>query len=401
MQLPPLVEPVAALEADEVRRYARHLLLPDFGSLGQRRLANARVLCVGAGGLGSPVLLYLAAAGVGTLGVIDADVVEESNLHRQVLHGEADLGRPKVDSARDTLNDINPMVDVVVHYERLDSTNAMGLFTEYDLVVDGSDNFATRYLVNDAAVLSGIPCVWGSILRFDGQASVFWPAAPGRGPCYRCVYPEPPPPELAPSCAEAGVLGVLPGLIGSIQATEAIKLITGIGEPLVGRVLIYDALAMTMRQLPVQRDPDCAVCGDNPTVTGLIDYERFCAMSTTEGASAELSGDPIAAATITVAELDAMRRRGEDFLLVDVREPYEREIVAIDDSVLVPMRSFADGSAVDALPRDRPVVLYCHSGIRSARVLGLLQSLGFDDARHVAGGIEAWVAEIEPHKPSY
>ena len=273
MSLPPLVEPAAELTVDEVRRYSRHLIIPDVGMTGQKRLKNAKVLVVGAGGLGSPALLYLAAAGVGTLGIIDFDVVDESNLQRQVIHGQSDVGRPKAESARDSINEINPFVNVVVHEVRLDSDNAMEIFADYDLIVDGTDNFATRYLVNDACVLLGKPYVWGSIYRFDGQASVFWAEY---GPCYRCLYPEPPPPGMVPSCAEGGVLGVLCASIGSIQVNEAIKLITGIGEPLAGRLMIYDALEMTYRTVRVRKDPECAVCGKNPTITELIDYEEFC-----------------------------------------------------------------------------------------------------------------------------
>ena len=273
MSLPPLVSPADDLTVDEVRRYSRHLIIPDVGKTGQRRLKNAKVLVVGAGGLGSPALLYLAAAGVGTLGVIDFDVVDESNLQRQIIHGQSDIGRPKAVSAMESIREVNPLVNVVLHEERLDSDNAMRIFEPYDLIVDGTDNFATRYLVNDACVLLGKPYVWGSIYRFDGQASVFWAE---HGPCYRCLYPEPPPPGMVPSCAEGGVLGVLCASIGSIQVNEAIKLITGIGEPLVGRLMIYDALDMTYRPVKVRKDPECPVCGKNPTITELIDYEEFC-----------------------------------------------------------------------------------------------------------------------------
>ena len=273
MSLPPLVTPADELTVDEVRRYSRHLIIPDVGMTGQKRLKNARVLCVGAGGLGSPALLYLAAAGVGTLGIVDFDVVDESNLQRQIIHGQSDVGRPKAESARDSITELNPLVNVVLHEERLDSDNAMEIFAQYDLIVDGTDNFATRYLVNDACVLLGKPYVWGSIYRFDGQASVFWAEY---GPCYRCLYPEPPPPGMVPSCAEGGVLGVLCASIGSIQVNEAIKVITGIGEPLAGRLMIYDALEMSYRTVRVRKDPECAVCGKNPTITELIDYEAFC-----------------------------------------------------------------------------------------------------------------------------
>ena len=283
MPLPPLVAPAEDLTIAEVRRYSRHLIIPDVGKTGQRRLKNARVLCVGAGGLGSPALLYLAAAGVGTLGIIDFDVVDESNLQRQIIHGQSDLGRPKAVSAMESIREINPLVNVILHEERLDSDNAMQIFEPYDLIVDGTDNFATRYLVNDACVLLGKPYVWGSIYRFDGQASVFWAE---HGPCYRCLYPEPPPPGMVPSCAEGGVLGVLCGAIGSIQVTEAIKVITGIGEPLVGRLMIYDALEMSYRTVRVRKDPECPVCGKNPSITELIDYEEFCGTVSEEAAEA-------------------------------------------------------------------------------------------------------------------
>ena len=283
MPLPPLVEPAADLSVEEVRRYSRHLIIPDVAMAGQKRLKAAKVLCVGAGGLGSPALMYLAAAGVGTLGIIDYDTVDESNLQRQIIHGQSDVGRSKAESARDSVREINPLIDVVLHTERLDSSNVMEIFAQYDLIVDGTDNFATRYLVNDACVLLGKPYVWGSIYRFDGQAVVFWAE---HGPCYRCLYPEPPPPGMVPSCAEGGVLGVLCASIGSIQVTEAIKLLTGIGEPLLGRLMIYDALDMNYRTVKVRKDPNCAVCGENPTVTELIDYEAFCGAVSEEASEA-------------------------------------------------------------------------------------------------------------------
>ena len=283
MSLPPLVEPAESLSVDEVRRYSRHLIIPDVGMAGQKRLKNAKVLCVGAGGLGSPALMYLAAAGVGTLGIVEFDTVDESNLQRQIIHGQSDVGRSKAESARDTVREINPLITVNIHETRLDSTNVMDLFSQYDLIVDGTDNFATRYLVNDACVLLDKPYVWGSIYRFDGQASVFWAEY---GPCYRCLYPEPPPPGMVPSCAEGGVLGVLCASIGSIQVTEAIKLLAGIGEPLVGKLMIYDALEMTYRKVNIRKDPNCAVCGANATVTELIDYEAFCGSISDEAAEA-------------------------------------------------------------------------------------------------------------------
>jgi adenylyltransferase/sulfurtransferase len=392
LSLPPLVEPAAELTVDEVRRYSRHLIIPDVGMTGQKRLKNARVLCVGAGGLGSPALLYLAAAGVGTLGIVDFDVVDESNLQRQVIHGQSDIGRSKAESARDSINEINPYVTVIVHSERLDSDNAMQIFADYDLIVDGTDNFATRYLVNDACVLLGKPYVWGSIYRFDGQASVFWAEY---GPCYRCLYPEPPPPGMVPSCAEGGVLGVLCASIGSIQVNEAIKVITGIGEPLAGRLMIYDALEMTYRSVKVRKDPECPVCGKNPTVTELIDYEEFC------GAVSEEAQEAAAGSTITARQLKDMQDAGEDVFLVDVREPNEYEIVSIPGSVLIPKGEFLSGAALERLPQDKRVVLHCKSGARSAECLAIVKNAGFSDAVHVGGGVLSWVATIDPSLPSY
>ena len=392
MSLPPLVEPAAELTVDEVRRYSRHLIIPDVGMTGQKRLKNAKVLCVGAGGLGSPALLYLAAAGVGTLGIVDFDVVDESNLQRQVIHGQSDVGRSKAESARDSIHEINPYVNVIVHKDRLDSDNAMQIFADYDLIVDGTDNFATRYLVNDACVLLGKPYVWGSIYRFDGQASVFWAEY---GPCYRCLYPEPPPPGMVPSCAEGGVLGVLCASIGSIQVNEAIKVIAGIGEPLVGRLMIYDALEMTYRSVKVRKDPECPVCGKNPTVTELIDYEEFC------GAVSEEAQEAAAGSTITARQLKDMQDAGENIFLVDVREPNEYEIVSIPGSVLVPKGEFLSGAALERLPQDKRVVLHCKSGARSAECLAIVKNAGFSDAVHVGGGVLSWVATIDPSLPSY
>ena len=396
MSLPPLVEPAPELTVDEVRRYSRHLIIPDVGMAGQKRLKNARVLCVGAGGLGSPALMYLAAAGVGTLGIVEFDVVDESNLQRQIIHRQSDVGRSKAQSARDRVLEVNPLVTVNLHEERLDSSNVMGIFSQYDLIVDGTDNFATRYLVNDAAVLLGKPYVWGSIYRFDGQASVFWSE---HGPCYRCLYPEPPPPGMVPSCAEGGVLGVLCASIGSIQVTEAIKLLTGTGDPLVGRLMVYDALEMQYRALKVRKDPDCALCGANPTVTGLIDYEAFCGAISDEAAIAAKGS------TINVVELrdllDAREAGDDDFLLVDVREPGEYEIVSIPGAVLMPKGEFLNGAALETLPADKRIVVHCKSGVRSAEVLAVLKGAGFADAVHVGGGVVAWVNQIEPHKPTY
>jgi len=392
LSLPPLVEPAAELTVDEVRRYSRHLIIPDVGMTGQKRLKNAKVLCVGAGGLGSPALLYLAAAGVGTLGIVDFDVVDESNLQRQIIHGQSDIGRSKAESARDSVREINPYVNVLVHKERLDSDNAMQIFADYDLIVDGTDNFATRYLVNDACVLLGKPYVWGSIYRFDGQASVFWAEY---GPCYRCLYPEPPPPGMVPSCAEGGVLGVLCASIGSIQVNEAIKVITGIGEPLAGRLMIYDALEMTYRSVKVRKDPECPVCGKNPTVTELIDYEEFC------GAVSEEAQEAAAGSTITARQLKDMQDAGESIFLVDVREPNEYEIVSIPGSVLIPKGEFLSGAALERLPQDKRVVLHCKSGARSAECLAIVKNAGFSDAVHVGGGVLSWVATIDPSLPSY
>jgi sulfur-carrier protein adenylyltransferase/sulfurtransferase len=396
VKLPPLVEPAQDLTVDEVRRYSRHIIIPDVGMAGQKRLKNAKVLAVGAGGLGSPNLMYLAAAGVGTIGIVEFDTVDESNLQRQIIHGQSDIGRSKAESARETIAEINPLIEVIVHEERLDNDNVMELFAQYDLIVDGTDNFATRYLVNDACVLLGKPYVWGSIYRFEGQASVFWAEY---GPCYRCLYPEPPPPGMVPSCAEGGVLGVLCASIGSIQATEAVKLLTGIGEPLVGRLMVYDGLEMSYRSVKVRKDPNCAVCGENPTVTELIDYESFC------GAISDEAADAAKDSTISVKDLETMlaeRARGErEFELIDVREPGEWEIVNIEGARLIPKGDFLNGSALELLPHDKPVVLHCKVGGRSAEVLAVVKAAGFADAVHVGGGILAWVNQIEPDKPTY
>jgi sulfur-carrier protein adenylyltransferase/sulfurtransferase len=394
--LPPLVEPATELTIDEVRRYSRHLIIPDVGMEGQKRLKNSRVLVIGAGGLGSPALLYLAAAGIGTLGIVEFDTVDESNLQRQIIHGQSDVGRSKALSAKESIAEINPLVDVVLHDVRLDNDNVMEIFAQYDLIVDGTDNFATRYLVNDAAVLLGKPYVWGSIYRFDGQASVFWAE---HGPCYRCLYPEPPPPGMVPSCAEGGVLGVLCASIGSVQVTEAIKLLAGIGEPLIGRLQIYDALEMSWRQLKVRKDPNCAICGENPTVTELIDYDAFCGAITDEAAEA------VAGHTVGVKQLEEWlteRAAGDkDFLLVDVREKVERDINKIPGSVLIPKGDFQTGDAFARLPQDKQVVLYCKTGVRSAEVLALVHGAGLADAVHVGGGVSAWVSQVDPTQPGY
>jgi sulfur-carrier protein adenylyltransferase/sulfurtransferase len=392
VSLPPLVTPAESLSVDEVRRYSRHLIIPDVGMTGQKRLKNARVLCVGAGGLGSPALLYLAAAGVGTLGVVDFDVVDESNLQRQIIHGQSDIGRPKAESARDSIREINPYVEVILHETQLDSDNALEIFAQYDLIVDGTDNFATRYLVNDACVLLGKPYVWGSIYRFDGQASVFWAEY---GPCYRCLYPEPPPPGMVPSCAEGGVLGVLCASIGSIQVNEAIKLIVGIGDPLAGRLMIYDALEMSYRTVRVRKDPECPICGKNPTITGLIDYDAFCGTVSPEAQQAA------AGSTISARDLKEMLDRDDNIFLVDVREPNEYEIVSIPGAVLIPKDQFLSGAALERLPLDKRVVLHCKSGARSAECLAVVKNAGFADAAHVGGGVLAWISQVDPSLPVY
>lgn len=380
MQSPP-----TPLSPPELRRYARHLSIPEFGLEAQQKLKAARVLCIGAGGLGSPVALYLAAAGVGTLGIVDADVVEESNLQRQLLHGTGDLGRPKLDSARDRLQEINPHVQVEGHAVRFTAANAMKLVSRYDLVIDGTDNFPTRYLSNDVCVFLKKPNIYGSILRFEGQCSVF---APHLGaPCYRCMSPQPPQPGLVPSCAEGGVLGVLPGLIGTLQATEAIKLITGIGEPLLGRLLHVDTLSMKFRTFNLRRDPECPVCGDSPTITSPIDYDGFCGIKTSPPQDSLLR-------EMTVSELKALMEEQADFCLLDVREPFEREIATIDGSTSIPLGELE--SRLAELPRDRKIAVHCKLGGRSARAAGILRAAGFTDVWNVTGGIEAWSKQIDP-----
>jgi molybdopterin/thiamine biosynthesis adenylyltransferase/rhodanese-related sulfurtransferase len=393
MNIPPLVEKGPALTVDEVRRYSRHLIIPDVAMAGQQRLMNAKVLCVGAGGLGSPALMYLAAAGVGTLGIVEFDTVDESNLQRQIIHGQSDIGKSKALSAKEKIAEINPNVNVVVHEVRLDIDNVMEIFAQYDLIVDGTDNFATRYLVNDACVLLKKPYVWGSIYRFDGQASVFWAEY---GPCYRCLYPEPPPPGMVPSCAEGGVLGVLCASIGSIQTTEAIKLITGIGEPLIGQLMIYDALEMSYRKIKVRKDPKCPLCSEKPSQTALLpDYEAFC------GVLSDAAEVAVKDSTISVSELKGKIDNKENFLLIDVREPSEFEIVRIPGSVLIPKQGFLDGSALAGLPQDKPIILHCKSGVRSAECLAILKSAGFADATHVSGGVVAWAKQIDTSLPVY
>ena len=393
MNIPPLVGKGPALTVDEVRRYSRHLIIPDVAMAGQQRLMNAKVLCVGAGGLGSPALMYLAAAGVGTLGIVEFDTVDESNLQRQIIHGQSDIGKSKALSAKEKIAEINPHVNVVVHEVRLDIDNVMEIFAQYDLIVDGTDNFATRYLVNDACVLLKKPYVWGSIYRFDGQASVFWAEY---GPCYRCLYPEPPPPGMVPSCAEGGVLGVLCASIGSIQTTEAIKLLTGIGEPLIGQLMIYDALEMSYRKIKVRKDPKCPLCSEKPSQTALLpDYEAFC------GVLSDAAEVAVKDSTISVSELKGKIDNKENFLLIDVREPSEFEIVRIPGSVLIPKQGFLDGSALAGLPQDKPIILHCKSGVRSAECLAILKSAGFADATHVSGGVVAWAKQIDTSLPVY
>jgi adenylyltransferase/sulfurtransferase len=390
MALPPLVEPAAELTKEEVARYSRHLIIPDVGVAGQKRLKNAKVLVVGAGGLGSPALLYLAAAGVGTLGIVDFDVVDESNLQRQVIHGQSDVGRPKAESARDSVAEINPFVKVVLHQTHLNSENALDVFRDYDLILDGTDNFATRYLVNDAAVLLGKPYVWGSIFRFEGQVSVFWEDAPnGQGLNYRDLYPEPPPPGMVPSCAEGGVLGVLCASIGSVMVTEAIKLITGVGEPLLGRLMVYDALEMSYRTIKIRKDPE------SPKITELIDYDAFCGVVSDEAQQAA------AGSTITPLELKQKQDAGEDFLLVDVRERHEYEIVKIPGSVLIPKDRFLSGEVLEKLDPSKRIVLHCKSGVRSAEALAVVHAAGYKDAVHVGGGVLAWAREVDPSLPTY
>ncbi|MBA3278594.1 MAG: adenylyltransferase/sulfurtransferase MoeZ [Geodermatophilaceae bacterium] len=386
MQLPPLVEPAAELTVEEVRRYSRHLIIPDVGMDGQKRLKNAKVLAVGAGGLGSPTLLYLAAAGVGTLGIAEFDVVDESNLQRQVIHGTSDIGKSKALSAKESIAEINPLVEVVLHETRLDSDNVLDIFAQYDLIVDGTDNFATRYLVNDACVLLDKPYVWGSIFRFDGQVSVFWDS---HGPNYRDLYPVPPPPGMVPSCAEGGVLGVLCATIGSIQATEAIKLITGIGETLLGRLTVYDALEMTFRTVSIRKDPT------GQPITELIDYDNFC------GVVSDAASEAALGSTITVEELKDMIDSGKDFELIDVREPNEYEIVSIPGAKLIPKDEILSGAALSRLPQNKPIVLHCKSGARSAEALAAVQAAGFGDAVHVQGGVLAWATRIDTSLPTY
>src|SRR6266446_1188646 len=374
------------LSSEELQRYSRHLMMPEVTPEGQRRLKAARVLCIGAGGLGSPAALYLAAAGVGTIGIVDFDEVDLSNLQRQILHGTKDIGRGKLESAQDRLRDINPEIEIELYHCRFSSENASQIVSEYDIVVDGSDNFSTRYLSNDVCVFARKPNVYGSVFRFEGQTTVFAPHL--GGPCYRCLFPEPPPPDTVPNCAQAGVLGVLPGIIGMLQAVEAIKLIVGIGESLVGRLLHFDALKVKFRELNLRRDPQCPVCGENPTIFSPIDYEQFCRVRD-EGEISEMSPHQLK------RKIDA----GEPFELIDVREPFEYEIARIDGAKLIPLGEISE--RLNELSGERPIVVHCHTGKRSAQAVRLLQQRGFANVYNLEGGIDAWSDQIDPNVPKY
>ncbi len=393
-----------ALDPAEIRRYGRHLTLPEFGTVGQQRLKASRVLMVGAGGLGSPLGLYLAAAGVGTLGLVEFDRVDESNLQRQVLYGQSDVGRPKIEAALERLREINPLISFEAHPTRLEAGNAMEMIGAYDVVVDGSDNFSTRYLVNDACVLAGKPNVWGAISRFEGQVSVFWGEC---GPCYRCLFPEPPPPGLVPSCAEGGVLGVLPGVVGSLQANEAIKLIAGLGESLIGRFVIFDALRMRFRELKVEKSAECQLCGSDPTIRELVDVEGAMCADEEQSTGSESNDrrpesvqDPIEPPfEIDVEQLKAWLDQGHDVHIVDVREPHEHAICRLAGSQLVPMRQIP--RAIDDLDREALTVVHCHHGPRSSQVVAYLRQQGFDRATNLGGGINAWSLRVDPSVPRY
>jgi len=384
-----LAEKVTSLSNEEILRYSRHLIMPEVGMEGQLKLKQARVLCIGAGGLGSPLALYLGAAGVGILGIVDFDVVDFTNLQRQVIHGTSDVGRKKLDSAADTLREINPNIEIRKFETRLTSANALELFREFDIIADGTDNFPTRYLVNDACVLTGKPNVYGSIFRFEGQASVF---ATKEGPCYRCLYPEPPPPGLVPSCAEGGVLGILPGLVGVIQATETIKLILGSGEPLIGRLLLVDALGMRFRELKLRKNPDCPTCGTHPTVTELIDYNQFCGIRGEEAAA------PTSMTDISVEELKQRLDRGDDLFVLDVREPHEYQICNLG-GYLIPLNDLP--KRVSELDSSREIVVHCKMGGRSAKATDFLRQSGFTKVHNLTGGINAWAERVDPKVPKY
>jgi adenylyltransferase/sulfurtransferase len=374
------------LTTEELQRYSRHLIMPEITAEGQKRLKAARVLCIGAGGLGSPATLYLAAAGVGKLGLVDFDRVDLTNLQRQILHGTKDIGRSKVESGRDRLRDVNPDIELELHQCRLSSENAEGIVADYDVIVDGSDNFATRYLSNDVCVFAKKPNVYGSVFRFEGQATVFAPHL--GGPCYRCLFPEPPPPESVPNCAQAGVLGVLPGIVGMLQAIETIKLIVGIGEPLLARLLYFDALKVTFRELKLRRDPECPVCGENPTIFAPIDYDQFCG-----------AGDDGSVPRMSVQELKSKMDTGEEFELIDVREPFEFEIARINRAKLIPLGEIAERA--NELEREQTLVIHCHTGRRSAEAVRLLKKRGFGNVYNLDGGIDAWSEFIDPTVPKY
>ena len=383
--------PAVQLSKDEILRYSRHLIMPEVGMEGQLKLKKAKVLCIGAGGLGSPLALYLAAAGVGRLGIVDFDVVDFTNLQRQVIHGTADVGKPKLASAKESIREINPNVEVVGYETRLTSENALDLFSDFDIIVDGTDNFPTRYLVNDACVLLGKPNVYGSIFRFEGQVSVFYAR---EGPCYRCLYPEPPPPGLVPSCAEGGVLGVLPGIVGCIQAMEAIKLIIGQGQPLIGRLLVFDALSIKFRELKLRKNPECPVCGAHPTITKLIDYEQFCGIRGEEHTPV-ITGIP----EITAQEVKKMMDEKKPFVLIDVREPHEFQICRIPGSKLIPLGEVP--KRMNELNSADEIVVHCRSGQRSAKAVELLMKAGFQKIHNLKGGILAWSDQVDPSVPKY
>jgi adenylyltransferase/sulfurtransferase len=387
-------ESSVTLTPPEIQRYARHLIMPEVAMRGQKRLKAAKVLCIGTGGLGSPLSLYLAAAGVGTIGLADFDVVDVSNLQRQIIHFTGDIGRPKIASAEEKLKAINPELTIVRHEHSVDSTNAMDLFADYDVIVDGTDNFPTRYLVNDACVLLGKPNVYGSIFRFDGQATVFFPPD---GPCYRCLYPEPPPPDLVPNCAEGGVLGILPGLIGVVQATETVKLILGAGRPLVGRLLLYDALEMTFREMKVRKNRKCPICGPSPTIRELIDYHEFCGVRGAEVAPG--SANDAADGEITATELKTLLDHSDPPLILDVRNPEEIAICRIAGSTLIPLGELPN--RLGELDSGKPMVVHCKSGVRSAKAIVLLRGAGFSRLKNLKGGILAWINEIDPSLPTY
>jgi len=383
-----------SLSKDEILRYSRHLIVPEVGMEGQEKLKAAKVLLVGTGGLGAPLGLYLAAAGVGRIGLVDFDVVDVTNLQRQVIHFTKDVGRPKIESASEKMMAINPYLEIVKHEVALTSENALDIIKDYDMVVDGTDNFPTRYLVNDACVLLNKPNVYGSIFRFEGQSTIF---ATEGGPCYRCLYPEPPPPGLVPSCAEGGVLGILPGTIGLIQATEAVKLILGIGEPLIGRLMLYDALGMRFRELKLRKNPECPICGDHRTITKLIDYQQFCGMPNREEEPKQEA--KVNDAEIEVTEVKEKLDRGDNFVLIDVREPHEYQIASIPGAKLVPLGQI--GQRLDEFDKSADIVIHCKSGMRSAKACGILKAAGFEHVRNMKGGILAWSDRVDPSVPKY